>query len=170
MNYEDDSATLHAPSQHQLLLLPTPTQLWICASYQQSANIEHLKYTDFFAKSESPAQTPCYVRCRVVAVMVAWLLPGDIWAQAAVSPEHAPSEHRAQHSAHTGVTRTRSYPQCSAAPANIDSANSDPQQGPHKYFLKGKYFFVFTFILCSLNIFLSLPNIFLYSPTICCVY
>ena len=98
--------------------------------------------------------------------MVAWLLPGDIWAQAAVSPEHAPSEHRAQHSAHTGVTRTRSYPQCSAAPANIDSANSDPQQGPHKYFLKGKYSFVFIFILSSLNIFLFLLNIFLCSPNI----
>ena len=149
MKYEDDSATLHAPSQHQLLLLPTPTQLWICASYQQSANIEHLKYTDFFAKSESPAQTLCYVRCRVVAVMVAWLLPGDIWAQAAVSPEHAPSEHRAQHSAHTGVTRTRSYPQCSAAPATLTVRTVTHSRAHTNIFSKVNIFCVhFYFVFC----------------------
>ena len=75
----------------------------------------------------------------MVAVMVAWPLPGDIWAQAAVSPEHAPSEHRAhQQRAHRCH---QELPAVQCTTTNIDSANSDPQQGPHKYFQQGKYIF-----------------------------
>ena len=106
--------------------------------------------------------------------MVAWLLPGDIWAQAAVSPEHAPSEHRAQHSAHTGVTRTRSYPQCSAAPATLTVRTVTHSRAHTNIFSKVNIFFVFTkyflyspnIFLCLLNIFLCLQNIFV---TPCCL-
>ena len=115
MKYEDDCATLHAPSNTSSYFYQ---QIWISASYQQSARIKDLtSEVQIHLKSLNLQTQTLWVECSVVAVMVAWPLPSDIWAQAAVRPEHAPSEHRAHHSAHTGVTR--SYPQCSAAPATL---------------------------------------------------